>query len=80
MRDIVECPRPGCPNEHVMLNDNFEEGRCVQCQFHFCARCRSKFHGGDRCREGRIAKLTPDQGNFELSVLDTIPIKFDNLS
>lgn len=64
MKDIVECPREDCRNGHVMLEEDFTEGRCGQCNFHFCARCRSEFHEDTACRVGPTANLTPEKGTF----------------
>lgn len=61
MPNIVECPAEGC-NSRVMLDDNFTEGVCTVCQFHFCAKCHQAFHPDTACVAGPLANLTPDEG------------------
>uniref|UniRef100_A0A5K3ENI0 RBR-type E3 ubiquitin transferase n=1 Tax=Mesocestoides corti TaxID=53468 RepID=A0A5K3ENI0_MESCO len=63
MKDIVECPREGCGNCHVMLEADYSQGLCPQCRFHFCARCRLEFHEDTACTTGPIANLSPAEAN-----------------
>ncbi|VDK27383.1 unnamed protein product, partial [Taenia asiatica] len=68
MKNVVECPNEGCRNPHVMLSDDFTEGVCARCMFHFCAKCRQHFHPDTACISGPLANLTPAEGIHFLSV------------
>lgn len=59
MQNVVECPNEDCKNPHVMLADDFVEGVCAQCMFHFCAKCRQQFHPDTACVSGPLANLSP---------------------
>ncbi|KAL5112323.1 hypothetical protein TcWFU_006461 [Taenia crassiceps] len=59
MENVVECPNAECRNPHVMLSDDFTEGVCAQCMFHFCAKCGQQFHPDTACLFGPLASLTP---------------------
>ncbi|VDL18721.1 unnamed protein product [Hymenolepis diminuta] len=60
MPNVVECPAEGCDSP-VMLDDNFTEGICTICRFHFCAKCHQAFHPDTACVAGPLANLTPDE-------------------
>ncbi|VDM34950.1 unnamed protein product [Hydatigera taeniaeformis] len=61
MKNVVECPNAECGNPHVMLNDDFAEGVCARCMFHFCAKCRQHFHPDTACISGPLTNLTPEE-------------------
>ncbi|KAF7233377.1 hypothetical protein EG68_11830 [Paragonimus skrjabini miyazakii] len=48
MQDIAYCPRPGCKNNPVIVDDK-ELGRCVVCEMSFCPRCHQISHGMRKC-------------------------------
>ncbi|VDN15987.1 unnamed protein product [Dibothriocephalus latus] len=62
MPDMVLCPNRDCNNQHVMLNENRDQGVCPSCRFHFCARCMAAFHDKSPCKTGPLRGLSPDQG------------------
>ncbi|KAM7540853.1 hypothetical protein Aperf_G00000041572 [Anoplocephala perfoliata] len=61
MPNVVECPAEGCRNAHVMLDDNYMEGICPVCRFHFCAKCRQAIHPDTACVTGPLANLTANE-------------------
>lgn len=68
MKNVVECPNAQCRNPHVMLSDDFTEGVCARCMFHFCAKCRQHFHPDTACVSGSLAELSAAEGTHLVSL------------